>query len=71
MFAKSREKVARLEQTRLEEGSGNMESPIEAEVIPISSACPLSLTFQEQQRQIRATSLVSLDKLYFSFFFLL
>lgn len=48
MFAKSREKAAKLEQARLEEGSGNMESPKETEVIPISSACPPPLTFQEQ-----------------------
>lgn len=63
MFAKSREKAARLEQTRLKEGSGNMESPIETEVIPISSACPPPLTFQEQQREMRATGLVNLEKL--------
>lgn len=62
MFAKSREKAARLEQTRLEEGSGNMESPIETEITPISSACPPPLTFQEQQREMRATGLGNLEK---------
>ena len=63
MFAKSREKIARLEQTRLEEGPGNIKSPIETEVIPISSACPLLLIFQKEQKEIRATGLVSLERL--------
>ena len=63
MFAKSREKAARLEQTRLEEGPENMELLIEAKVIPISSACLLPLIFQEQQRELHASSLVSLNKL--------
>lgn len=53
----------RLEQTRLEKGFGNMELPIEAKVIPILSACFLSLTFQEQQRELYISSLVSFNKL--------
>lgn len=63
MFAKSREKAARLEQTRVEERTGNMESPIEAEIIPITSACSPPFIFQVQQRELHASSLVSFNKL--------
>lgn len=37
IFAKWREKALVLEQTRLKEGSENMESLIEAKIIPLSS----------------------------------
>lgn len=63
IFAKSWEKAARLEQTKLEKGSRNMTSYIKAKIILILLVCLFSFTFQEQQKEIRATSLISLDKL--------
>ena len=63
MFAKLREKAARLEQTRLEKRPGDMEVSKETEDIPIPPACSPPLTSQEQRKEIRAKSLVSLEKL--------
>lgn len=59
MFAKSREKAARLEQTRLEKRPWGIELAKEIKYIPISSACP-PLT---SQKEMRAKGLVSLEKL--------
>ena len=63
MFAKSREKTARLKQIRLEERPGDIELPKKIEDIPIPPACPPHLTSQEQQKEMRAKGLVSLEKL--------
>lgn len=64
IFAKLREKIARLEQKRLEKGARNMESLIQTEVISISSACLPPLIFQDQQKEMHAISLVNLKKLF-------
>lgn len=41
-----------------------MKLPIEANVIPVLSVCLPFFTFQKQQRELRASSLVSLNKFF-------
>lgn len=47
MFAKSQEKIARLEQIELEKRLGNIKSPIKTKIILILLACLLFLIFQK------------------------